>query len=208
MKTSNAILLVESEEQVIKDVVCSLRLIDVPVLSSASVAEAKQSALKEKPALILARLRLQDDESAGITLARDLADEKMLGDVPVVVLCTPSEKRLLEGVDVFDAQISLPVEFPLFTRQVQSLMDSARKKTKASAVSLVPKAAKAAPAREEENQPPVHNNLAIVSGIQFAVLEKLKNSGALQEKLPEEIPALVAEVTHEVCSKFDPKKPI
>lgn len=209
MKQSNAVLLLESEEQVIRDVICSLRLIDVPVLASASVTEAKQSALNDKPCLILVRLRIQGDDAAGLALARDLAGDQDLRDVPVVLLCTASERRLVEEhTDLFDAQISLPVEFPLFTRQVQGILQrlSGEREHPRELKLLRSETVEKGEVRIDGNADVLYRNLGIISAIQHSVWENLRRDERVGKIPPEQMPGLVAEATREVCSKFNSKK--
>ncbi|NLF24315.1 MAG: hypothetical protein GX589_01480, partial [Deltaproteobacteria bacterium] len=89
------VLLMEVEDSVIKDVICSLGLVDISVVSSFDVDQAKRMALEAKPNLVLARARISGDEQAGVNLARELAGEGLR--FPVVALYRQGEKGLIEG---------------------------------------------------------------------------------------------------------------
>ena len=61
--TVGPVLLVESDEGVIKDVTCSLRLMDINVISALSVDEALSSLRDRRASLILTRLAVDSDDA-------------------------------------------------------------------------------------------------------------------------------------------------
>jgi len=203
VSAGKTILLLESDEQIVKDVIASLRLIDVSVQLVRTASEVKPAAREKRPALILLRLRLQGDQKAVIELAAELAADEELREVPAAVLCTESEKRLLEGhLHLFDAAINLPVEFPEFTKQVQRVMEARR--------GGVTRESRPGPEAGEASQWPeaAQRNLGIACAIQHAVIEKLKREGRLFGAGAAAVAALVMEATAEICAHFDPRKPL
>ena len=190
------ILLLESEESVIKDVTCSLKLVDIPVLSFWNVDEARRMALESQPELILARARVGDDAGAGVSLARALAGEKEGRAFPVVVLLTQSERGLIgEHRRLFVSEIGLPVEFPAFTRQVQKILTGLKTDAACAAVPAKETAAVSAPCADRHDR-----NMLIAFEIQHRVMDLLRKDGRLAESEAKRVPGLIQEITDQVCA--------
>ena len=228
MSEAQAVLLVESEQSVIKDLTCSLRLIDLPVYSAGSVLEAKSSVRSKRPSLVLVRSVVGDDPQAGVTLARELSVDQELGSLPVVLLCTPSEKSLLEGsLELFDAELNLPIEFPSVTYQIRDILKRFEKgkaikdhalldrvipdtvERVAKAVALGGGAADGAVAADF-SMPPLtpeqERNLHVAYRIQLAVLDELRRSRFFGKIGEDKVPHVVAAITNTVCQYFNDKQ--
>jgi hypothetical protein len=210
---ASAVLLLESEETVIKDVTCSLRLVDVPVIAFWDVAEAKRVAVERRPALILARARIRGDDQAGASLAMALAGEKLLDEMPVVVLYTQGEKELVESQrSFFFSEIGLPVEFPYFTNRVRNIMEEIRTRSQRAAgpesaagkgalgVGKIEGRAETGLAGEKDRR-----NMLIAYDIQLRVLDQLKRGDILSKVGEHQVPGIVESVTHQICAAFDKK---
>lgn len=195
------VVLLESEENVVKDVVCSLRLVDIPVLASWSVDEAKRLALESRPHLVLARARVSGDENAGVRLAQALAAERR--GLPVVALYTPGERPLIEPHrGLFASEIGLPVEFPEFTYTVQRIISGLKSVPtgeasqspavdQPTAAPSTPSAAEEAGAREL--------GMLIVYDVQHRVAEILAKDPRLARARPGEVFDIIQEATRTVC---------
>ena len=228
MTAARSVLLMESEKTVIKDLTCSLRLIDLPVKEVGSVLEAKSCARNTKPAMVLARPVVGSDSQAGVTLARELSTDQELQSIPIVLLCTPSEKSVIEkDLDLFDGEVVLPVEFPAVTYQIQDLLkrfaegkkEPAETIQKVVPVDTVEQVAKAGLALNgtlngavtevtiPRLTPEQERNLHIAYRIQLAVLDELRRSKFFGKIEPEKVPHVVAAVTKSVCHYFNQKKP-
>ena len=223
MTAARSVLLMESERAVIKDLTCSLRLIDLPVQEVGSVLEAKSCVRSNKPALVLARPVVGSDSQAGITLARELSADRELQSIPVVLLCTPSEKSLIENdLNLFDAEVILPVEFPAVTYQIQDLLKrfaagknaAAEPLNKTAPVDTVEQVTRAglvlngtiAEVAIPRLTPEQERNLHVAYRIQLAVLDELRRSRFFGKIDPEKVPNVVAAVTKSVCHYFDQEK--
>lgn len=209
--TQQPILLLESEESVIKDVTCSLRLVDIPVLASFDVVDAKRVAIESRPNLVLARARIGGDSLAGVNLARALAGEG--AGFSVVALYAPGEKGLIdEHRDLFVSEIGLPVEFPHFTRQVQQILASLQPEAQEGHADKAGAASSVKPA-EVPHQPPAESaaevrgrNLLIAYDLQLGVLDQLRQDPHLSKASVREMVDLVQDTTKRVCASFDQRK--
>ncbi|RMG39756.1 MAG: hypothetical protein D6719_12565 [Candidatus Dadabacteria bacterium] len=219
--TRPSIVLFDSDPGVIEDVICSMRLVNIPVHKAESVEAAKKVIFDERPALVLARAKVKDDTKASARLVRELHRSPGLGRIPVVVLCRPSERELVEDdLDLFSGQIELPVEFPAFTQRVQDFISNpvVRKPTIKPAATPVEEAADISSA---DNQPeieqssdsqaeielPVHDErLLLLYSLQQDVVEHLKQDREFLDLPLYEVPRYIAQVTHSLAAKFKPIK--
>jgi len=198
------VLLLEAEESVIKDVTCSLRLIDIPVLASKDIGDAKRLILESRPTLVLARARVSGDDQAGVNLARELAAQEQ-GGCPVVALFTPGERKLVEEhQDLFVSRIGLPVEFPDFVRQVQGILESltSASQGKRPSVSGGTCAEEGTTMQGECGVEVTTRNLLIAYELQQQVIERLKQNARVSSASVREMLELVEQTTAAVCASF------
>ena len=223
MSEGRSLLLLEENEGVIKDVVCSMRLIGIAVQVAHSVAECHSLALSLKPALVLVRARIKSSAQAAHELRARFAKDPEVCRLPLVVIGTSSELALL-GTDDFGGQIAVPVEFPTFANEVQKKLVglagilSSRAPAPAAGecqLAVPEKASEVPPAGSEAHglsarpeSMSLENKLLAVYAIQMAVLDELKGSAAFLDAAPSEVAGRVAEVTAKVCKSFNVVKRI
>ena len=202
----HTLLLLEESEVIVQDIVCSLRLVDIQVESFCDVDVLKSFALTEKPGMVLAGVKLKCDPSAGVRLAREFAEEPLLRDVPVILLCRRGEEKALSGDvrQLFQGVLFLPVEFPAFTKNVQQLLESIEKGE------MVPfldaqsvdggEGVSASDSGEGDRQ-----RLFIVYDIQQQVAERIRSSALLRDLDLQRVPQVVEAVTRELCLRYNRK---
>jgi DNA-binding NtrC family response regulator len=217
-----SVLLLETDKQVVKDVTCSLRLVDIAVHAAGSVTELINEAKRKRPGLVITRAGVVGDEKAGVRLAEELASKEELAAVPVVLLCTSSERSAIEKyIEMFDAEVALPIEFPSVTYQIQEVLDKSTAEAKVSSMLLEPEmpledgVSKVMQAVEEgrgdlptaaikpmdcENR---RRNLVIAYDIHIAVLRELEQSRMFGSLNSARVPQVVAAVTQSVCNAYD-----
>ncbi|MDC0357636.1 hypothetical protein OAO01_02390 [Oligoflexia bacterium] len=208
MVNQGACLLLECDEQVISDVRTSMSLIKMPVRLAHSVEEAKKVLLEKHPTIVLARLCTQEDDRAGVRLAQDLAAHPELRRVPVLALCQPNEIDLFaDDLELFFGQILLPVEFPTFTKCVQEYLDILES-GEVSPVANLAESIEQGPGEpvasaDRKGAVALEKRMVVAYSIQLAVLEALRDSQAFAEGSPEQIPQIVADMTKQICLKYD-----
>ncbi len=225
------VLLLESEEGVIKDITCSLRLIDIPVIATISLEEARSKILETKPSLILVRAKIAGETQAAVTLAERIAADDQLDKVPVIVLCTATEKNdITPKLGMFQGELLLPVEFPAFALKVQELLRTALGAQPESSVittsvtagqtrpagvwgwkpgqkaPVTPIAAKSADTAQVADPEIKDRNFSIAYAIQSKVLRELEKDGRLAHAKVEHVPGIVNQVTAKVCVKYASEK--
>ena len=211
-----SILLLGSEAEIVQDISCSLALIDIPVESVGTVAEASKAARAKGSRLVLSRMQTSEDKEAAVQLAKELGDKSKGDVIPVVLLCTPGEKGLVgNSEELFFGEIDLPVEFPLFTQEVKALLDRLEKQgnepdnapapiARESAVLTVSESeevSKELPSllEIEAGEPAATRNLLLAAGIQHEVLKKLGRRDGFEEMQIQEVPGALLEVTKQLC---------
>jgi CheY-like chemotaxis protein len=200
MNSSESILLLSSEEDVIKDVVCSLSLVNLPVVITRNLNEARTAVSESVPKLILTRLAIKGNDKAGLDFARILATEINFSHIPVVALLRKGEQDLLQAdADSFAATIYLPVEFPTFTQQVQDVLTNTTINTSYGG-------ALSASVNEKRTEATREQKLELVNHIHASVLDWLEKSQVFASAHLEDVPSLLAHITNEVCIKFEQNK--
>lgn len=211
MSTFFSVALVDSDPQVINDVTCSLRLVNVPLASATSVDDAKRLLAEVKPNLILVRPTIQGDKQAGARVIEYISLQDELKAIPLVALVTHNERHHIERVrSMCTGELLLPVEFPTFTQQVMSFIaggkTGGRKEAKPAQVALASENGEsraAQPAAVSSAATPTSDaRLVSAYAIQLAVLEQLKSNESFQRASLGEVPKIVAEVTNQVCLSF------
>lgn len=206
MNQDKAILLIEQEEQVIKDVRCSLKLIDIPLLTVADLPQALTSIEVETPLLILLRLKIEDTTAPELSLARELITSDHTKGVPVVVLCTESEKDIIKhDLPLFSGIINLPLAFPTFINEIRTFINQSQKIDSCILASSTNDSDSIAE-KMHKSASDLHHNLAVLYGVQAAVFDKLKNERILETATEADLLLSIAEATRIVCASFDINK--
>ena len=221
MARLHSVLLLDSDLGTIKDVTCSLRLVNIPVTAVPSVAEAVRSLEVVKPSLVIARRRVADSETAAIDLVDQVASAT---GTPVVLLVKPGEEQLFDGtLERFDGVIHLPVEFPVFTYKVQELLgklaqkgaraadvdNSVKKQEDASMETLdeLPDPDASVGTQQAASQVSMKpSNLSVAYDIQLRVIGELSKTANFATADVEEVSRLVSEATARVCKTYEPRK--
>jgi hypothetical protein len=181
-----SVLLVETEEGVIKDVSFGLGLINQPLEVAPSVLDAKKSIVRRKPALVIARNALGGEPKAAERLARELSEHGEYEDLTVVGLYDHVKELPAEDEKpsrTYEA-ISLPLEFPLFSRKIEEYL--ARSKVNA--------------ARVQVQRDSVRDQLSMARALQERVLQLVERE--LAAKSGASVPELVLEATRIVCGEL------
>lgn len=200
MTNSETILLVGSDEDVIKDVHTSLSLVNMPLVVARTLQDARRYLERATPRLILCRVHLRTQEKGGLQFARFVAQDHEFRHIPRVLLAKKPELEALSAeMDFFYGHLLLPVVFPVFTQQVQALL---QKLTVQSSYEEAPQPVKP-PARNQfdPNSDPNYK-FKIVQEIQTAVMNSLKASEVFYSARPDEIPDMLAQVTNELCTRY------
>lgn len=209
----SSVLLVEPDEAVIKDVVCSLRLIDIPVSSARTIEEAVELAQQKIPTLILTRTKIATDSQAGQKLVEKLRQDSGLQALPVYALCTSSELEMLGDFrEFFTGVVPLPVEFPAFPEQIKKIVafDSASHSITEPAEAVlvrverqgIPEVASDKPVDIEIKD----RNFSVAYAIQSRVLQELESDGRIHHARLEQVPGIVNQVTARVCVRYTTEK--
>lgn len=209
----SSVLLVEPDEAVIKDVVCSLRLIDIPVSSARTIEEAFEIAQKKLPTLILTRTKIATDDQAGQKLVEKLRQDLGLQSLPVYALCTSSELDMLGEVrGLFTGVVPLPVEFPAFPEQIKKIVDfDATSHTITEPAQAVLAQVERQEIPETASDKPVDieikdRNFSVAYAIQSRVLQELESDGRIHHARLEQVPGIVNQVTARVCVRYTTDK--
>lgn len=198
MGNTNSILLLGSDEDVIKDVMCSLSLINLPLTVARTLQEGRRALEREIPGMIFCRINLKTQEKGGLLFARFLAEDPEYHRIPRVLLAKKNELELLgEEMDLFYGHLILPVVFPNFTHQVQSLL------SKLAVQSTYPDE----PQHGDQFDPARDPNykFRIVQEIHAAVLKVLQSSDVFMTARPQDVPDIVSHVTNELCLRYEVK---
>ena len=119
--SQKGLLLVESDPDVALDILTSIKLIQVPVTVVATVAKALTEIGANSPLMVLSRVAVDEDSAAALKLAQALLTIEQAP--PLVVLCRNAERgRIEKYLELFAGELPLPVEFPMFTQQLQQLL--------------------------------------------------------------------------------------
>lgn len=183
------VLLLDSDDNVVKDVTYSLRLVKLDVEVVSTVLDAKKSVVREKPGLVLARHHLPGEQNAAHRLAAELSEHPDYAELTVVGLYdAPAEIPPEKPAPYFEAFV-LPVEFPVFTRKVEELLS--RSKVRATG------AESARLAREAGERERLSRGLQTAHLLQQQALELVK--AELMKGPIEDVPGCLLEATRKVC---------
>lgn len=222
-----SVLLVESDEYVIKDVTASLRLANIPVMVAHSLGEVDKILGEVKPSMLIVRATVDAEVNSYV---KAFVRRKDVDQVPIVVLAKNSEEELVAGCRPYcRGMVGLPVEFPAFTYRVQELFTkktetipcddeeditseevevteviTEKKKGKSkkggAAIADIDPLGTTAKATIRS----VDQRMVAAYSIQLLVLEALRKNPAFEHAGVEEVPKLVAEITNKICLSYRP----
>lgn len=193
----DSILLLSSEEDVIKDATYSLNLINVPLSVARTMLDAELMLQRTLPRLIICRLHLKTQEKAGLLFARSVSEDSRLCFIPRVLLAKKPELNSVKTESgYFFAQLLLPIVFPVFTQQVQAILSQLT-------VQAHYKEERAEVRFDPQRDP--NYKFKLVEDIHRKVVELIKQSEVFRSAMPQDVPTVVAHITNEVCTNFDVK---
>ncbi|MCB0332211.1 MAG: hypothetical protein KDD55_01860 [Bdellovibrionales bacterium] len=206
-------ILLESDDAVINDITYSLKLIDLEVLVAESLEDAKDLLEEQRPELIIVRGHVVGDSDAGFRLADEVRSHPQFSTVPVMLLCAEGEHDSLDELpESFVAELKLPVEFPTFTKNVRAILQELEE----SPLEPVAENQQDTSHWRDRNEGgatslpsvfnPLDKRMMVAYGVQFTVLEQLRNDEEFQQAKLGEIPEILAAVTEQVCRDLDVKK--
>lgn len=200
MHSGQAILVLETDAEVISDIQHSLRLLHIPVHVERSVSDAKRVMLEHRPCLVITRYHVTGEAEAGLKLARGVSAHETLRRIPLVLLLTAEESQTLNiPPGLFRGMLTLPVVFPHFTQHVQDLISQ-----------VIVEARKAGPAAipaEASHVSDPRDRMAAVYKLQYEIIERLRGLPEFQGADPTEVRSLYFRAAQEVCSGHIAKKP-
>lgn len=201
---SKAILLYESDNEVIKDIVASLGLVGVSVTTVSNEAEALREIAKKTYALVLSRPSVSGSKGAAESLLNKQLGDPRMREVPHVLVCKAGEEQQLSGKgEGFAGVLKLPVEFPRFAEELSAFLSGG----------YVPWTKVVAKPKEEKNEaqsendansklPWHHKNMLVVYALHDAVLAELRKMDRFESLPKEKIPELVHTITGSVVRQF------
>lgn len=201
--------MLETDELVTRDIRWSLKPLDLEVKAFGSVTEVLQALSVSTPECILTRILVHGvhgDEIVGFVLVEKLLAANL--QIPVIAACSNSELAYVKGKEaIFEAVLSLPVEFPRFTEVVKGLLENS---FSGSNPELPPVRTASIPVasddtrrifEEQAGNPTLERNVLLVYQIHHLVLKELESQGEFHGLLPHQVPRILLDVTRKVCGK-------
>lgn len=201
MSSVSSVLLVDEDEAVVQDVVCSLRLVELPVHVAKTADQALVLALEHKPQLVLMFLS-RTGSAAGVEvgLGRLFKQNPDLKDIPLLALCDGERlENFGPGRELFDGLLKVPVEFPAFTYDVQRYLG--RRSTVVLPESeLAPGAKAVAPATPTLS---IEQKLRLIFRVQSRVLDLLARNEEFAAAASAEALRLLVKTTEQAVREVD-----
>ena len=224
-----SVLLVESDEFVVKDVTASLRLANIPVMVAHSLSEVEKILGEVRPGMLLIRAGVGADDEINQFVKRFVSRQD-IEQIPIVLLMKNSERTRVEtSVKYCRGTVGLPVEFPAFTYRIQELFAARTVVPKVDEAELptssgVPEGAPSSEPTEKSSKRStkgssaprvespgaratirgVDDRMVVAYSIQLLVLEAIRKNPAFESANVEEVPKLVAEITNRICLSYRP----
>lgn len=216
---AESLLLVCSEEPIVKDVSFAASMLQLPVVVARTFGEVERSIGEADVRLVLARPTIKGIDRLIFELHEFMKNEaSQAARAPIALLCKETEESLVEQGHVAQCVgvLRLPVEFPAFVHSLQALWSQAivaRVEMRGTLVKKEPEDDFDRPAAtgsgsdwgggEADSVEPEASRelkLQLLRNLQEAVIEMIQGGSIIDRTPLDELPRLLMKVTSVVCS--------
>lgn len=207
---------------IVGDVRSALGVIQLQVLAAGDIDQlGNLMAAEPPPQAVLFRPGTREDQTLGLKTASSLRGRPSLREIPFVLIATEGEQSALPAeIPFFDGILTIPVEFPTFTKQVQEFLETFDPNMRPDLPAggsggefefpdeapgnAAPSSAQSfQSAGSAEFAADLEERLLIVYAIQVRVLEELRRSEHFSSVPLDKIGSMLMQVTEKVSRSFN-----